>query len=141
MAQVHRRGIIDSDNSPELLDIGLWQFDAYEPSSCYTASVLTPITPWPRSMITSPSFTTFANYSSGDLQEEDLHFKVAGVLMRQNLKVRYTAARPQRAYWLTAVCDGDGATNGRRWPPEGGDGRVEVTNNERYAPTIVLLTS
>ena len=92
MAQVRRRNIANSDDSPETLDKGLWQFDAYDPASCFTASVFTPITPWPQSTTSSQSLSPISNDAAGDLQEEALHFKVAGVLMRQNLKVCNTIA-------------------------------------------------
>jgi hypothetical protein len=71
MAQVKRCGINDSDDCPETLDKGLWQFDGYDPQSCGVGSIFTPTSPWPR----------------GTMEEENIHFKVAGVLMRQNLKV------------------------------------------------------
>jgi hypothetical protein len=71
MAQVKRCNITDSDDCPETLDKGLWQFDGYDPQSCAVGSIFTPTSPWPR----------------GTMEEENIHFKVAGVLMRQNLKV------------------------------------------------------
>ncbi|KAG8761215.1 hypothetical protein FRC14_006264 [Serendipita sp. 396] len=70
-AQVHRCKLKDPDDSPETLDKGLWQFDLYESSTCGTGSIFTPVSPWPES----------------DLPEESLHYKVVGVLMRQNLKI------------------------------------------------------
>jgi 2-polyprenyl-3-methyl-5-hydroxy-6-metoxy-1,4-benzoquinol methylase len=48
-AQIRRCGLLGSDDSPETLDKGLWQFDIYDPSSCNTASIFTPVTPWPES--------------------------------------------------------------------------------------------
>ncbi|KAG8819119.1 hypothetical protein FRC17_010601 [Serendipita sp. 399] len=69
--QVRLCHLRDSDDSPETLDRGLWQFDLYEPSTCGTGSIFTPVSPWPES----------------DLAEESLHYKVVGVLMRQNLKL------------------------------------------------------
>jgi len=71
MAQVKRCSVTDSDDSPETLDKGLWQFEQYDPSTCAVASLFTPTSPW----------------ITGDMEEETIHFKVAGVLMRQNLKM------------------------------------------------------
>jgi SAM-dependent methyltransferase len=48
-AQIRRCALSGSDDSPETLDKGLWQFEIYDPSSCNTASIFTPVTPWPQS--------------------------------------------------------------------------------------------
>lgn len=73
-AQDRRCRFVDVEDSPHTLDKGLWQFGSYDPFTCWTASMFTPVTPWPQS----------------DLNEETLHFKVAGTLMRQNLKLFLT---------------------------------------------------
>lgn len=78
MAQVKRCSINDSDDCPETLDKGLWQFEGYDHQACGVGSIFTPTSPWPR----------------GTMEEENIHFKVAGVLMRQNLKVSH-AVSPQ----------------------------------------------
>ncbi|KIM34269.1 hypothetical protein M408DRAFT_325712 [Serendipita vermifera MAFF 305830] len=77
-AQIRRCGITDISDCPEMLDLGLWQFGNYDPSSCFTASIFSPVTPWIRS----------------EFHEEDLHFRVSGILMRQNLKY-FVAATEQ----------------------------------------------
>jgi hypothetical protein len=54
-AQIRRCSLLGSDDSPETLDEGLWQLDIYDPSSCHTASIFTPVTPWPESKSANPS--------------------------------------------------------------------------------------
>ncbi|KAG8814379.1 hypothetical protein FRC17_001142 [Serendipita sp. 399] len=76
--QVRRCQPTDPSDSPEILDKGLWQVELYESSTCGTGSIFTPISPWPES----------------DLAEESLHYKVVGVLMRQNLKLFLHSTQP-----------------------------------------------
>ncbi|PVG03394.1 S-adenosyl-L-methionine-dependent methyltransferase [Serendipita vermifera] len=71
MAQVRRCKITESDNSPETLDKGLWQFGCYDENTCGVAGIYTPISPWVQS----------------DIPEEQVHYRITGVLMRQNLKL------------------------------------------------------
>lgn len=76
-AQVRRCNLSGVDDSPETLDQGLWQFPEYHEPSCGTGSIFTPVSPWPTS----------------SLKEEALHYKVTGVLMKQNLKMFILATK------------------------------------------------
>lgn len=46
MAQIRRCKLENSDDTPELLDKGLWQFEGFNRNLCGAASVFTPTTPW-----------------------------------------------------------------------------------------------
>lgn len=48
-AQVQRCALSGVDDSPETLDKGLWQFGVYEPHTCATGAIFTPVCPWPGS--------------------------------------------------------------------------------------------
>lgn len=89
-SQIARCNLRDVDDSPETLDKGLWHLGVYDPKICFNGSVFTPTSPWPsskRSCYFSAHFRLLIISFLGTLPEEDLHFKIAGVLMRQNFKV------------------------------------------------------
>jgi hypothetical protein len=73
------------DDTAQTLDKGLWQLNVCDPTECFNGEIFTPVSPWVSgtSKLRTPGIFSVL---LGTFPEEDLHFKIAGVLMRQGLK-------------------------------------------------------